>query len=64
MDGETWDKAFEESLKGMSNEEMIYEIIECSPSLTQLEMEIVSEELGKRPESDSLEELDDMYDKR
>jgi len=63
---EEWDEEFEQSLKGLSQEELVDELIENSPSLSQLEMEILSDELEKSEEHesgkggldyDSLEEL-------
>ncbi|KAL3774932.1 hypothetical protein ACHAW5_001294 [Stephanodiscus triporus] len=42
-----WDEEFEESLRGLSEEELIDELIEDSPSLTQLEMEILSQEMER-----------------
>ncbi len=49
-----WDEEFEESLRGLSEEELIDELIEDSPSLTQLEMEILSQEM-ERSEREEVE---------
>jgi len=62
---EEWDDELEESLQGLSQDEMIDEIIENSPSFSQLEMEVLSQELERNEQDeqggldyDSLEELD------
>ena len=53
----------EESFEGLSNEDIIDELIENSPSLSQLELEILSQELKRSEENggmdfDSLEDAD------
>ena len=62
---EEWDEEFEQSLQGLSQEELIDELIENSPSLSQLEMEILSQELERSEQGeqggldyDSLEDMD------
>ena len=44
---EDWDGEFEESLRGLPREEIINELIENSPALSQLEMDIISDEIEK-----------------
>ena len=46
-DEEEWDEDFEASLEGLTIDEVIDELIENSPSLSQLEMEILSQEFDK-----------------
>ena len=46
-DEEEWDEEFEASLEGLTIDEVIDELIENSPSLSQLEMEILSQEFDK-----------------
>jgi len=62
---EEWDEEFEQSLQGLSLDEVIDELIENSPSLSQLEMEILSQELDKSEQTegegidyDTLEDID------
>jgi ribosomal silencing factor RsfS len=65
-DGEVWDDEFEQSLEGLSREELIDELIENSPAFSQLEMEILSQELDRSEQEgggggldfDSLDDLD------
>ncbi|KAL7536520.1 hypothetical protein ACHAXR_007221, partial [Thalassiosira sp. AJA248-18] len=64
-DNDEWDKEFEESLQGLSQDEIIDELIENSPELSELEMEILSQEMERSEEGgtggldyESLEELD------
>lgn len=45
-DDEEWDEDFEQSLQNLSEDDLINELIENSPSLSQLEMEIISQELN------------------
>ena len=40
-----WDEEFDQSLEGLTIEEVIDEVIENSPSFTELEMEILSQEM-------------------
>ena len=51
----------EESFEGLSNEDIIDELIENSPSLSQLELEILSQEL-KRSEEDGGMDFDSLED--
>jgi len=62
---EEWDKEFDQSLQGLPLDEVIDELIENSPSLSQLEMEILSQELDKSEQTegegidyDTLEDID------
>ena len=69
--GGDWDEEFEESVRGLSEEELVDELIENSPSLAQLEVEIISQEMersagrevggsgdGEGEDDDSLEDFD------
>lgn len=54
-----WDEEFDQSLEGLTIEEVIDEIIENSPSFTELEMEILSQEMDTEGiDYDSLEDVD------
>ena len=57
-DEEIWDDEFDQSLEGLSREELIDELIENSPSFSQLEMEILSQELGRLEKESGGGELD------
>jgi len=64
-DEDEWDEEFEQSLQGLSLDEVIDELIENSPSLSQLEMEILSQELDKSEQTegegidyDTLDDID------
>lgn len=62
-DEEIWDDEFDQSLEGLSREELIDELIENSPSFSQLEMEILSQELGRLEKESGGGELDfDLFD--
>ncbi|KAL7481675.1 hypothetical protein ACHAW6_007354 [Cyclotella cf. meneghiniana] len=52
-----WDEDFEQSLEELSEDELIDELIENSTSLTQLEMELLSEEMDKGLDLDNDEAL-------
>jgi hypothetical protein len=56
-----WDDEFEASILGLSDDELIDELIENTPSLTQLEMEIISQEIDGRSSADR-DALDDGDD--
>eukprot|EP00581_Thalassiosira_minuscula_P018343 CAMPEP_0183721640 /NCGR_PEP_ID=MMETSP0737-20130205/13846_1 /TAXON_ID=385413 /ORGANISM="Thalassiosira miniscula, Strain CCMP1093" /LENGTH=684 /DNA_ID=CAMNT_0025951679 /DNA_START=89 /DNA_END=2141 /DNA_ORIENTATION=+ len=57
-----WNEEFEELLQGLSDDEIIDELIENSPSLSDMEMEILSEEMDRGEDGgldyESFEELD------
>eukprot|EP00804_Cyclotella_cryptica_P005320 CCRYP_019485-RA/>CCRYP_019485-RA protein AED:0.01 eAED:-0.01 QI:0/-1/0/1/-1/1/1/0/638 len=75
---EDWDEDFEQSLEGLSEDELIDELIENSMSLSQLEMELLSQEMDNGLDLENDEALlknpayvefrkmvlDDYYEKR
>ena len=57
-----WDDEFEASLSGLTEDEVVDELIENTPSLTQLEMEIISQEMDGSSDRDSLDGDFDLSD--
>ncbi|EJK73394.1 hypothetical protein THAOC_04986 [Thalassiosira oceanica] len=53
-----WNEDVLKSVEGLSQDDIIDELIECSPSLSQLELEMLSESLGDEGELDSLKGTD------
>ena len=57
-----WSEDVLKSVEGLSQDDTIDELIECSPSLSELELELLSEGLGDEGDLDSLKgNMEDTY---